>query len=51
MARRRTIVSPMQALQIYAGPQARQHIAEYGLFYMNIRQNAKARVQAWQQKQ
>lgn len=26
------------------------HIAEYGLFYMNIRQNAKARVRAWQGK-
>ena len=26
------------------------HIADYGLFYMNIRQNAKARVQAWQRK-
>ncbi|SFQ20496.1 DUF3089 domain-containing protein [Hymenobacter arizonensis] len=25
------------------------HIADYGLFYMNIRQNAKARVRAWQQ--
>ncbi|HEX8326429.1 MAG TPA: DUF3089 domain-containing protein [Hymenobacter sp.] len=25
------------------------HIADYSLFYMNIRQNAKARVQAWQQ--
>ncbi|WP_426060420.1 DUF3089 domain-containing protein [Hymenobacter sp. B1770] len=24
------------------------HIADYGLFYMNIRQNAKARVRAWQ---
>ena len=25
------------------------HIAEYGLFYMNIRENAQARVRAWQQ--
>ena len=25
------------------------HIADYGLFYMNIRENTKARVQAWQQ--
>lgn len=24
------------------------HIADYGLFYLNIRQNAKARVRAWQ---
>ena len=24
------------------------HIADYGLFYMNIRENAKARVRAWQ---
>jgi hypothetical protein len=33
-------------------PELRQsyHIADYGLFYMNIRQNAKARVQAWQSR-
>ena len=24
------------------------HIAEYGLFYLNIRPNAQARVRAWQ---
>ena len=26
------------------------HIADYGLFYLNIRENAKARVRAWQKR-
>jgi hypothetical protein len=26
------------------------HLADYGLFYLNVRLNAKARVRAWQQK-
>jgi hypothetical protein len=27
------------------------HLADYGLFYLNVRRNARARVQAWQKKQ
>ena len=26
------------------------HLADYGLFYLNVRRNARARVQAWQKQ-